>query len=90
MNLADLIRSDDVAATDKTRLLECLKKVRMYYEMHDSEPIWGNCDIGGKIYKVHVDSSVTFIQSFDPGSYTKYGVKGLWTPKLAGTFVDTQ
>ena len=76
MKLADLIRSDDVTATDKIRLLVCLKKVRMHYLMHDSEPIWGNCDIGSKIYKVHVDSSVTFIRSFDPGSYRKYMLKG--------------
>ena len=75
MKLAELIRSDDVTTTDKNRLLECLKRVRMYYEMHGSEPIWGNCDIGGNIYKVHMNSTVTFVQSFDPRSYTKYGLK---------------
>ena len=75
MELADIIRRNDVTPNDKTRLLECLKRVRMHYTMHGSEPVWGNCDVGREIYKVHPNSTVTFVQSFDPNLYKKIMLK---------------
>ena len=78
--IEDILRCDIVVKNDKHRLIKCLKRVIEYHDIHKEEPKWGNCDVSccndhlAYIFKVHPDSSVSFVKSVDLQKYHRIGI----------------
>ena len=74
--VADVLRSN-VRESDKTRIIKCFKVVKDWYDIWGVEPVRGQIELlFGQVfyvYRVHYDSTLTFIKTLDADKYVKIG-----------------
>jgi hypothetical protein len=74
-NIKDILIHTLINQDDKKRIMTCYEKIKIYYEINNELPIWGNIDIfiDNKvyIYKVNYDKSLQHLQSKDIKNYKK-------------------
>jgi len=73
--IKDVLMHELINQDDKKRIMRCYEKIKMYYEMYNESPLWGNIDIfiynKAYIYKVNYDKSIEYLQTNDMNKYKK-------------------